>query len=124
MLEEEIPAATLELENEDISFPLPLKVKAEISRITNAVVARLDLKARADIVCSRCLKKFQKDLDKKIQLQYMVESPSQIVDLNPDIRQEILLDYPIRFLCKDSCRGLCLGCGRNLNEDKCSCKTK
>ena len=122
ILKEEIPAERLELVTENIKFSGPITVTAEVSRITNAVIAKLSLQVEADVFCSRCLGSFTRGLDKKMQLEYLVDSAEQSVDLNPDIRQEIILDYPIKFLCQPDCLGLCPECGRNLNQDKCGCK--
>lgn len=40
------------------------------------------------------------------------------LDLRPLIEEQILVAYPIRALCArgESCRGLCMHCGANLNE--------
>jgi uncharacterized protein len=46
---------------------------------------------------------------------------SLAIDLNPDIREEIILVYPIKPLCSIDCKGLCPKCGKNLNEGKCNC---
>lgn len=43
------------------------------------------------------------------------------IDLLPVIREHIILATPLRALCGDQCKGLCQGCGANLNSDKCSC---
>jgi len=122
ILKDQISAERLELANENIKFSGPITVTAEVTRITNTVIAKLSLQAKADVVCSRCLGSFTRGLDKKMQLEYLVESTDQSTDLNPDIRQEIILDYPIKFLCQPDCLGLCLECGRNLNQGKCGCK--
>ena len=44
-----------------------------------------------------------------------------IIDISSDIEQAFLLTLPIRIVCRDDCRGLCPGCGRNLNAEECSC---
>jgi uncharacterized protein len=33
-----------------------------------------------------------------------------------------LLELDTKNLCSDDCRGLCPGCGVNLNEGQCRCK--
>jgi len=40
------------------------------------------------------------------------------LDLRPLVEEQILVAYPIRALCSrgESCRGLCMHCGANLNE--------
>lgn len=43
------------------------------------------------------------------------------IDLSPFIREQVLLALPMRPLCRDGCRGLCMGCGVNLNDGPCLC---
>ena len=43
-------------------------------------------------------------------------------DLDPLVREDILLSMPYKFLCVEDCKGLCPRCGKNLNEGPCSCK--
>jgi uncharacterized protein len=46
----------------------------------------------------------------------------QMLDLSPIIREQLILQIPMRSLCAESCKGLCLECGENINENKCRCK--
>ncbi len=85
---------------------------------------RLNLQALMYTSCSRCLKELGIDFNRNnIELSYPVNKGEIVIDLNPDIREEIILDYPIKPLCNPNCKGLCLHCGKNLNEGGCSCGT-
>jgi len=44
------------------------------------------------------------------------------LDLDALVSEDIFLAMPARFLCKESCKGLCSICGANLNETTCGCK--
>lgn len=44
-----------------------------------------------------------------------------IVDCDPLIYEQIVLQIPIKVLCMEDCRGLCPGCGTNLNLGACNC---
>ncbi|MGH7829255.1 MAG: YceD family protein, partial [Candidatus Binatia bacterium] len=46
---------------------------------------------------------------------------SNEIDLSPLMREQVLLALPTRPLCDDLCRGLCAGCGVNLNHESCLC---
>ena len=35
----------------------------------------------------------------------------------------VLLALPLKVTCHEDCRGLCVHCGKNLNEEQCSCTT-
>jgi len=91
--------------------------------------------------CSRCLKDFTITLrknfdfvlspdrdksDRKIaelsreDLGLSTYSTDEI-NLAPLIREQVVLGLPTRPLCAESCRGLCGGCGVNLNYEACLC---
>lgn len=123
-VEEEIDSRELELETQDIKFRNPVKVKANISKITNAVAVNLDIKASYYTDCSRCLEEVNVDFNKALKLNFQIVSVNQIIDLNTDIREEIILEYPMQPLCKPDCKGLCKTCGKNLNESACGCNSR
>ncbi len=43
------------------------------------------------------------------------------IDLNTVMRDEVLLELPMRALCSSACAGLCTHCGKNLNDETCAC---
>jgi uncharacterized protein len=57
-------------------------------------------------------------------LNYSLDSSQQYLDLDQDIREEIILEYPLNPLCKADCKGLCPRCGKNLNQELCNCNLK
>ena len=38
------------------------------------------------------------------------------------LREQVLLSLPEKTLCRADCKGLCPGCGQNLNTESCSCE--
>jgi uncharacterized protein len=44
-----------------------------------------------------------------------------LLDLGLAVREYTLLELPMRPLCKADCRGLCAGCGVDLNVTTCQC---
>lgn len=46
------------------------------------------------------------------------------LDLDAPICDEILLSFPMRVLCREDCKGLCAGCGADLNRESCRCTKK
>jgi uncharacterized protein len=43
------------------------------------------------------------------------------IDITGEIRDTVLLTLPMKVLCSEDCRGLCAGCGANLNSESCRC---
>lgn len=119
-----IPTQSLELETDVVKFRCPIKVEADIAKITDVVTIALVLNGTMYLNCGRCLEEFTADFEKKLKLNYQINQADQIIDLIPDIREEIIVDYPIKPLCKFDCKGLCFKCGRNLNEEVCKCVTE
>jgi uncharacterized protein len=120
-LKEEIESGQLDLDTDLIKFRSLLKLSARITRITNALTVDLNINGAIFTDCSRCLSEFQWVFDKDVRLNYPLESSDIFIDLNPDIREEIILDYPIKPLCSVNCKGLCIKCGKNQNEGGCNC---
>jgi uncharacterized protein len=46
------------------------------------------------------------------------------IDLDPIVREQVLLALPMSVVCREECRGLCAQCGQNLNEAQCGHETK
>ena len=123
MLTEEFGSKDLDLDTDIIKFLSPIKAKAVVSKSYGAVRVSLTLSSLISISCGRCLQEEKKDFKREIELNYAPDKSDFIIDLDPDIREEIILDYPIKPLCKIDCKGLCLKCGANLNEGGCNCGT-
>ena len=45
------------------------------------------------------------------------------LDVEELVRNELIVQWPIRVLCKDDCKGICSRCGANLNIQTCDCDT-
>ena len=37
------------------------------------------------------------------------------------LREQVLLALPLKSTCREDCKGLCPQCGKNLNQEPCSC---
>lgn len=130
------PAAVRSL---DLVSPLRLDL-----RITNAgsrVLVSGAVSTRVRQICSRCGESYGQALDVEVE-EYAVpslspEAPdpawSDLADLltyseveprlefDEVVRQNLVAALPLQPLCHAGCRGLCGGCGRNLNRERCAC---
>lgn len=102
----------------------------DISYRFSASMAGQDLVVRGEAFvsvkteCARCLRKIVRTLHAKDICIVRENVPEREVDITSDIREELLLTMPSRFLCSEDCKGLCPGCGADLNEKKCTCGKK
>ncbi|MCI8418733.1 MAG: DUF177 domain-containing protein [Lachnospiraceae bacterium] len=45
------------------------------------------------------------------------------LDVDELVYSEILLNWPMKTLCSEACKGICKRCGANLNHGPCGCDT-
>ena len=48
----------------------------------------------------------------------------KVIDLDPILREQVLLALPAYPVCRADCKGLCSVCGNDLNERECGCDRK
>ena len=75
--------------------------------------------------CGRCLNPVQITLcEDDLHIFFELEDGQEIVEVDEDLRAELLLALPMNPLCDPECRGLCPECGCDLNRQKCRCEVK
>jgi uncharacterized protein len=114
-------ALSLGLDRQGVDFLRPIKAEAVVKKTGSEVFVDVALEAPAEYTCSRCLAKIEDVFKKKFNVNYEVKQ-GDILEIDDDIRQEMLVDYPMKIICRPDCKGLCPNCGQNLNIAKCECK--
>lgn len=108
--------------------------------IVNQENKRMLITGETDVViaipCDRCLEdvptEFHLTFDKKIPLEdedtsedEEEEDAEYMIGFNLDVDRlvynEILVNWPMKVLCKEDCKGICKKCGTNLNQHDCDC---
>jgi uncharacterized protein len=127
----------------EFHFPPFIGVHLDYYRSGQQIFFNGSLAGTFEATCSRCLSAHPFALNKEFEL-VLSPDPSQSgrkieelrkedlglsyysteeINLTPLIREQVMLALPTRPLCKEDCRGLCDGCGVNLNYETCSCTT-
>lgn len=123
-----------------VGFPSPMKVSGEITNTAGYMRMTLSMSVDYQAECARCLSPvcgcFTLDLEKTVAPRDVLGDIDEdklddyaiiedgFLDMDETILEQIEMEFPIRFLCKEDCRGLCERCGKNLNEGECDCKSK
>jgi uncharacterized protein len=101
------------------------------------------LTAGLELQCARCVEPVAQDIVREFELLYrplgadagreelsVTGAEAEIgyyqgdgILLEDVLREQVLLALPLRVTCREDCRGLCVHCGKNLNEEQCSCAT-
>lgn len=91
-----------------------------------------------DLSCDRCLKPVKYSM--KIETEQEVVSPEYEEEKAEDSEQDafmdgyqlnvedliyndIVLNWPMKILCREDCKGICRICGKDLNTGECGCDT-
>lgn len=89
-----------------------------------------------DMPCDRCLKSVKVPLN--VNFMQEVYAPDALpqeeqdaqsfvegyeLDVEALVKSEILVNMPVKVLCKPDCKGICKVCGHDLNEGECGCDT-
>ena len=127
----------------DFRFPPFLNVALAFYRSGQEIFFKGTLRGRLEACCGRCLSNYSFGLHTDFDF-VLVPDPSKSgrrteelkredlglsyysteeINVTPLIREQVMLALPTRPLCHESCRGLCGGCGVNLNHETCNCVT-
>jgi len=91
--------------------------------VSGELIVQGTLKINIICRCARCGDDFSKKMFvSDFCRSFPLTSKNELINLTPDVREDILLALPIVAVCSAECRGLCSGCGVNLNRKKCKCK--
>ena len=116
---ERLDPETLGLGTPDLKFPRPPEVSATFHKERDTVRVEVDVSGQTEQLCARCLERFGRPYGERFHLGYSTQGLVEL-DITDDVRQEVLLSFPVRCLCREDCRGLCPQCGANRNERSCS----
>lgn len=120
-------------------FPITAKAPFEL-HLENQENKRLLISGETDvkiaIPCDRCLEEVSVDIHLVIDRKYLLgerlleedsdaEDTDYMTGSNLDVDKlvydEILVNWPMKVLCREDCKGICKKCGTNLNYKTCSC---
>lgn len=123
----EFPSITLkpDLELQNLSGTV------RVTRTQQGLLVQVMMTAATACECVRCLDDFYQPLKIDFVELYAFTPNSQtdsglmvpetgLLDLEPLVREEMLLAIPINPICRVDCKGLCPICGGKLNETLCS----
>jgi uncharacterized protein len=95
-----------------------------------------------ELQCARCLEPVPQEVARHFELLYrplgadagrdelsVTDAEAEIgyyqgdgILLEDVLREQVLLALPLKAICREDCKGLCPHCGKNLNQEQCSCE--
>ena len=128
---------TVNEELSDVTFPEVFLVKGNVKDMAGYITLNLVADVLYKTSCARCLAPISKSKEivftKTVVSEDMevqnednddyIFSKDGYIDVDEALIEQIMLELPLRHLCKEDCKGLCPKCGTDLNFGKCNCDT-
>jgi uncharacterized protein len=126
----------------EIAFSSPVRASGRVYEKAAAshgseslVMADFLLEGEYETSCARCLEKLSLPVD--FSASYAVAAKLQgeeqegvllaengILDIGEHADALFFMEIPSKHLCSEECKGICQGCGKNLNFEECTCTGK
>jgi uncharacterized protein len=126
-VQREVPApANLGLELAQVPAGAPIALDLRLEAVVEGVLVSGTATAEVEAECGRCLEPVRTEVVVDIQELFAYQDSTtdvsadedevsrldgDLLDLEPAVRDAIVLALPLSPLCRDDCRGLCSGCG-------------
>lgn len=140
-VELESDSRQLDLRGADVSFEGPVWARMNIVRHQDNLLIKGLASGTITGECFRCLDVFHQPLQQDFTVyaerkpeggirgldrelltdHYLCFHDGISLDMRDEVREALLLGIPLQPLCRPGCKGLCAGCGANLNSEACTC---
>ncbi len=146
----EIPEEGLELNLKDdiqsdvVRILSPVTAVLRLDKVGEDVIAKGALSSKAELQCARCLKQFPLRISSQVNVVYhpvrdiakaeqhqlkgaeldTVFYSNDLIETDDLLREQLILNLPMKPLCSQDCRGFCPQCGTDLNVSGCNCESE
>lgn len=126
---------------EEIGLLNPVTASLRVEKVGATVHIKGGIDTVVELSCSRCAKNYEYRVASRLDLDLNPLSgvseeekelqagdldvefyEDDIIDITNLLREQVLLQVPMKPLCSEDCLGLCPYCGQDMNEQTCGCK--
>ena len=118
----------------------PVTGELTVENVGSLLLVRGRLQVTLQMACVRCLREGEQSLEIETEEEFAAEGASAevltvdreepersaisdfVLDAREFVRQQVVANAPMSFLCQPECRGICSECGKDLNEGPCDCQ--
>ena len=136
----ELPFRT-ELDLHDLQFggscPVqePVRAEGSVRNVAGVLVLQATVSTTLHATCDRCAAEFLREVSYPVEAvltreledenaadewTFLLDNDS--ADLDEILTTAFVLNMDSKLLCRDSCKGICPRCGKNLNDGPCQCE--
>lgn len=117
---------------DDVEFDNSVFFKGRIENLNGVLKLEGVAKTEYTAKCYRCLKSIRAQISADVSDDFVPEERNNDVDaytysgnfvvIDKAVKDNIILNMPLRLICDENCKGFCAKCGVNLNEKECNCE--
>lgn len=123
-----------------VVFTKPAHISGEIVNMGGYIGLSATVSVCYSAECARCLKPLERSFEVTFERTVVnrgelvntseedTDDYIQIVDgmleLDCVAAEQLLMEFPMKEVCSEDCKGLCSKCGKDLNGGECGCVTK
>ena len=120
----------------------PVNVVLNLDRHPDHIRVTGEIEGLFKVSCHRCLKPVELPVKEPVDIYLLAEDHApgeeekelekedlaydffdgEVIEIDQLVSEQIFLTLPFKVLCSEECKGLCPGCGANLNDEACRCK--
>jgi uncharacterized protein len=112
----------------------PVQLDLQLEAVVEGILVRGEIGFEVELACARCLD--PQLLERRAEVAELFIDPTRLeegdddpgyellddrtaIDLSTLVRDALLIDLPLRVLCREDCQGLCPACGADRNRVDC-----
>lgn len=112
-----------------------LQLDLVLESVVEGILVRGTVDVDLDVACARCLEvqrlehtvpvaemfadPRRLDEDEVDEQDFLLDDDLAHLDLGPLLRDTVVMEVPVRVLCREDCQGLCPVCGTDRNQTDC-----
>ncbi|MGA2090123.1 MAG: DUF177 domain-containing protein [Endomicrobiales bacterium] len=96
-----------------------ISISFSVQKLGNELLVQGTIRGVVEQECSCCLEPARWNLDLPFAQAYTADQT--VIDIEPEVRDTLLINLPQKPLCVQDCKGLCTVCGGNKNTHPCEC---
>jgi uncharacterized protein len=111
----------------------PVRASLLLQSLVEGILVSGPVSGDMDLSCARCLRPIGRAFEVEVHElfaeperaepdeDYLLD-PTGVIDIEPMLRDAVVLSMPFSPLCRSDCRGLCPRCGGDRNVGECACE--
>ena len=127
-----IPVSTFDFADKRLNDETQIEIALQLESINGGIIVQGTVTGQSQLLCGRCLRNIEFANVASIDEMYqrVPDNPDaypivgESLDLQPMVREMVLLSLPDTPLCKADCPGLCPQCGADLQSSPCGCQAQ